>query len=459
MAGSQQSGGGFDPLEFMDFSQYDGNNSNNNNNTNVNNNSNSNNNNNTNANSNNLGYQPPSLSPSTSVSLKSETSDAPSLFPSNQGFSAPSHQYELYKQQTGLVPGALTTALSMNEPHGYFQEFLDLQQNDMLGGLGEADDVFDFNAPLTTSDLDASGLNLDMGFQTQGSDTGIFLSSTINPSAIGGQEPDALTSPLPSTPALTTPPGRVWPGIHQQQAALRAQQQRQQQQQQLQRQRAQQQAKPAPKPRSPQTSSSIAEQNVQQILNSMRSEPVQYTPIKTLPHMNFTRRPKTEAEMDEDEKFLASEEGKKLSSQERRQLRNKVSARAFRGRRKEYISWLETQLTDKVNEAGLLRAQNQALIEENARLTGLTKMLLSSEHFRDMLADLSSNPQKLADLRSANEPQVQQQARQQAEREAQMQAQIQANKDANPHLAEQQHLQYQESFRLHMMANRHTTVA
>ncbi|AEO62010.1 hypothetical protein MYCTH_2316740 [Thermothelomyces thermophilus ATCC 42464] len=451
MAGSQQSGGGFDPLEFMDFSQYDSNNNNNNNNDN--NNANTNNNNN-NTNTNNLGYQPSSLSPSSSITLKSETSDAPSLFPSNQGFSAPSHQYDLYKQQTGLVPGALTTTLSMNEPHGYFQEFLDLQQNDMLSGLGGADDVFDFNAPLTGG-LDASGLDLDMGFQTQASDTGIYLNSTINPSAIGGQEPDALTSPLPSTPALSTPPGRVWPGIHQQQAALRAQQRRQQQQQQQQ----QQQVKQAPKPRSPQTSSSIAEQNVQQILNSMRSEPVQYTPIKTLPHMNFTRRPKTDAEMDEDEKFLASEEGKKLSSQERRQLRNKVSARAFRGRRKEYISWLETQLTDKVNEAGLLRAQNQALIEENARLTGLTKMLLSSEHFRDMLADLSSNPQKLADLRSANEPQAQQQARQQAEREAQMQARLQANKDANPHLAEQQHLQYQEHFRLHMMANRHTSVA
>ena len=37
---------------------------------------------------------------------------------------------------------------------------------------------------------------------------------------------------------------------------------------------------------------------------------------------------------DEDERLLASEEGKKLSSKERRQLRNKVSARAFRSRRK-----------------------------------------------------------------------------------------------------------------------------
>jgi hypothetical protein len=37
---------------------------------------------------------------------------------------------------------------------------------------------------------------------------------------------------------------------------------------------------------------------------------------------------------DEDEKILASEEGKKLNPRERRQLRNKVSARNFRVRRK-----------------------------------------------------------------------------------------------------------------------------
>jgi hypothetical protein len=51
-----------------------------------------------------------------------------------------------------------------------------------------------------------------------------------------------------------------------------------------------------------------------------------------LPHIQ--RMKKDEEEMDEDERLLASDEGKKLSSKERRQLRNKVSARAFRSRRK-----------------------------------------------------------------------------------------------------------------------------
>ncbi|KAK4148436.1 hypothetical protein C8A00DRAFT_38995 [Chaetomidium leptoderma] len=372
-----------DPLvDFIDFSAYDNSN-------------------------NNLQYQQQTLSPTPStslspqVSLKSETSSSgSSLFPTNQGFTGPSHQYDLYKQQTGLVPGALTTTLSMNQPQGYLQEFLDLQQTNMLVGL-ETDDMFDFNSPLQGT-LDAS--HLDMDFQTPADDAGLYLNTTINPSTMGGQEPDALSSPMPS---LSSHDGRVWPGIHQQQAALaRAQQQQKQQQQQLQRQRARaQQAKQVQKSRSPQTSDSIAEQNVQHILNSMRSEPVQYTPIKSLPPAPKPKKPETE--MDADEKFLASEEGKKLATRERRQLRNKVSARAFRYRRKEYILWLEGQLTERINDSGLLRAQNRALTEENARLTSLTKMLLSSQQFKDMLGDLSSNPQQLAQFQTTPQQQPQ----------------------------------------------------
>lgn len=58
------------------------------------------------------------------------------------------------------------------------------------------------------------------------------------------------------------------------------------------------------------------------------------------------------SEMDEDEKLLASEEAKSLTSRQRRQLRNRVSARHFRLRRKEYISHLEglvVNMTTKIN--------------------------------------------------------------------------------------------------------------
>jgi hypothetical protein len=65
---------------------------------------------------------------------------------------------------------------------------------------------------------------------------------------------------------------------------------------------------------------------------------------------------------------------KKLNSKERRQLRNKISARNFRVRRKEYITTLEGQVNDhkKVNEQLLHRLN--AVEDENKQL----KMQLDS---------------------------------------------------------------------------------
>ncbi|KAF1801639.1 hypothetical protein FB192DRAFT_1325069 [Mucor lusitanicus] len=59
---------------------------------------------------------------------------------------------------------------------------------------------------------------------------------------------------------------------------------------------------------------------------------------------------------------------KKLTSKERRQLRNKISARNFRVRRKEYITTLEGQVNDhkKANEQLLHRLN--AVEEENKQL-------------------------------------------------------------------------------------------
>ncbi|KAK9458949.1 uncharacterized protein V1516DRAFT_606389, partial [Lipomyces oligophaga] len=71
---------------------------------------------------------------------------------------------------------------------------------------------------------------------------------------------------------------------------------------------------------------------------------------------------------DEDERLLASEEGKKLSSKERRQLRNKVSARHFRLRRKEYITHLEQLVAQKSSESSTLKTENTRLADENKRL-------------------------------------------------------------------------------------------
>lgn len=57
----------------------------------------------------------------------------------------------------------------------------------------------------------------------------------------------------------------------------------------------------------------------------------------------------------------------------------------------EYIGQLEGEVAAKANEANDLRVQNRALMEENQRLTDLTRMLLASPSFSTFLNDLSSN--------------------------------------------------------------------
>jgi len=59
---------------------------------------------------------------------------------------------------------------------------------------------------------------------------------------------------------------------------------------------------------------------------------------------------------------------KKLSSKERRQIRNKISARNFRVRRKEYIQNLETTKEQQQEEINILRQALLHLQEENTKL-------------------------------------------------------------------------------------------
>lgn len=85
-----------------------------------------------------------------------------------------------------------------------------------------------------------------------------------------------------------------------------------------------------------------------------------------------------EMDLDEDTKLLMSEEGKKLSSKERRQLRNKVSARNFRERRKEYITHLESLVSKHQNEAATYKAQVDVLKSEKDELASeLSRLKIS----------------------------------------------------------------------------------
>lgn len=93
----------------------------------------------------------------------------------------------------------------------------------------------------------------------------------------------------------------------------------------------------------------------------------------------------------------------------------------------EYIGQLEAEITQKVNENGDLRAQNRALLEENKRLSDLTRMLLGSPSFSDFLDRLSSNAAQM----------IQAPAPQQQVAEPRREAR-QVPKDVNPYAAQQQ---------------------
>ncbi|GAA5844791.1 hypothetical protein JCM9279_002923, partial [Rhodotorula babjevae] len=82
------------------------------------------------------------------------------------------------------------------------------------------------------------------------------------------------------------------------------------------------------------------------------------------------------------------DEYQKLSSKEKRQMRNKISARNFRHRRKEYITTLEDEISSRDtiiselrDEVGVIRAENSGLRTEVATL---------KEKWQDLLDKLSS---------------------------------------------------------------------
>ena len=276
-------------------------------------------------------------------------------------FSGPSHQYDSYKQQTGIPLGALANTLAVPQPSSFaygggFQQGFSMPLNDgYFGGSTMGDDMFDFNSMPTHNPTFSNTVDVDMEFDSPITDLFNSNMSTqsstdyVDPHALGGQEDLSPTSP----PAQNNV--RLWPGMHSQQAAMAkaqaAQQQKQQQEQQPQPPKVEARSQPIAPPQRqsghrPSASSSrppsdpIVEERISRLLHQMRhnsdasSHDDAATPTNNAQQQHFARQRKDEEDMDEDERLLASEEGKKLSSKERRQLRNKVSARAFRSRRK-----------------------------------------------------------------------------------------------------------------------------
>lgn len=284
---------------------------------------------------------------------------APSPFEADDAhmFTGPSHEYDRFKQQTGLPVGSVASFSAMNPPVSDT-----FTPSHAFGGFnsGIDDMAFDhgFNGSWSSGiDVDA---DMSMDFNATQTIPAIYYpqpgpsqtrsAEFVDPTSIGNN--DASPSNV----------GRVWPGMHQQQAQQAAmakaqvqaqvqqqrmqfeaqqQQQRriaQQQQQQAQHQQQQQvEAKPNRSRASSYQSDPHTEESIARLLNQMRQGSAvpsgkDDSANGMLPHV--ARMRKEEEDMDEDERLLNSEEGKKLSSKERRQLRNKVSARAFRSRRK-----------------------------------------------------------------------------------------------------------------------------
>ena len=271
--------------------------------------------------------------PSPQAASRASTSQAPSAMTSptstivpldvsddHQTPVAPSHEYARFKQQTGIPTGSMASlrALSDSSSQGFGFSNTGLDNFDMFDSMGEVD----FGS--------SSGLPAFFYPPGEGSGADDF----VDPSAISQQE---------EAPANI----RFYPGMHQQQAALakaqaQAQQQRQQQLIQQQQQQKQREAEQQQRQHSRRSASHLVdprtEETIARVVNQIRQnstyagDSMSPNSGNVLPHVVKTR--KDDDDMDDDERLLNSEEGKKLSSKERRQLRNKVSARAFRSRRK-----------------------------------------------------------------------------------------------------------------------------
>lgn len=294
-------------------------------------------------------FNSPALSAATSKSklsyARTTTASTPSsMLSASQQMTGPSHQYDQYKQQTGFVPGALANTFAVTQNvNPQMAGYNNFEMN--MFNINNSGEVFDFNTAPNGSSVSPSDMGLE--FESPAADPPFFFSdqhlSSVSPSVIVPSQATRATR-SPSVQAANSvsqqgqqgTDGRLWPGMHQQAAMAKAQSQQRQQQSvasQSQIKVDQQVPSQSQRTKAGQSSDPIVEQKITQILSSMRAQSTSPNDISNGTG-SMHRIKKDEEDMDDDERLLASEEGKKLTSKERRQLRNKVSARAFRSRRK-----------------------------------------------------------------------------------------------------------------------------
>lgn len=346
-----------------------------------------------------------------------------------QYFTVPSHEYGQFKQQTGLPPGGLANTLAFNQsnaaqsfnpaapiPHGLayppshgslpsqypMQQSIEPFYNSVMPhSLAPEQPVPLSSSGSDTFDLDVNSPGLRGGQYMARPEAPFVDPVSLNP--MTGIEKGVHKQEMFPSPSSGIQPGRFYPGIHQQQAALaksaveqrrqaemmrkhqqmqmqmqyfnqcQQQQQQHRQQQEQQRQLKEQQNHEREEKRKdeqqerqhsrqpqlqspPDTATSkptldgsqlppvdpAVNERIDKVLHEMRqacssntrsSIAAEASAAKSA-SLHISRAKKEQEDMDEDERLLASEAGKRLTSRERRQLRNKVSARAFRSRRK-----------------------------------------------------------------------------------------------------------------------------
>ena len=305
------------------------------------------------------GFHSPSglQSPSTFSLDPSQSMFSADSFENRQTFPGPSHEYSRYRQLTGLPTGAMT-AIPLDAE-------IKMEDFSMMPST-QSMPFMDFNN---------STFNFDSEFDPMQQDSTYFFNGNMNSFA----DTSAITTQPPmQMPIVPAQQQRLYPGMHTQQAqqAQAEAAARQQRQQQMGREIMQQQQ--LPQSHRPSIGGSTAsmpatransvvsvadtgvDNKISRLLDQMRNNSnmdiIDEEPGSPSDEPSRSGRSKKEEEdMDEDERLLASEEGKKLSSKERRQLRNKVSARAFRSRRKGMFC------RDETSDVMLMQVQNTSV--------------------------------------------------------------------------------------------------
>merc|ERR1711981_1268805 len=315
--------------------------------------------------------------------MTSPTSTAIPLDADDQTPVAPAHDYGRFKQQTGLPTGSIEHLRALNADQHVFANF--------NSGIDE----FAFGS--------FDGMGSQNGFGSMTGDMGMTdsMPAFFYPGNDHSQTDDFVDPTATLKQGETAQANiRYYPGMHQQAAQMRAQQMAAQRQQMLAAQQKQQREAESQQSQRRKAASPVdahAEETIAGVVNQIRQNSMMHASMSPEGQLMPTmiKKHKDDEDMDEDERLLNSEEGKKLSSKERRQLRNKVSARAFRSRRKEYISQLEGEVALKTQEASTLRQENGALLQENDRYRGLIETLLRHPAFTPFINDISKDPATL----------------------------------------------------------------